>query len=515
MPDPSPTTQAEKSYFAGLGETRAFVIVLTVYIITHFVLSLLLSSTLGTDDVEQAIMGQSWEWGYHVNQPPLYTWLQYGLYQAVGVTLYAHALLKYSLLFATYLFLYLAARVLGMDARMAALSSFSLSLIYVIGYGMHQGYTHTALLCALVATSFWLFLHWLRSGSVATYAGLGFLVGLGLLSKYNFAVFVAGWLIAGMSYAPMRQRLASPRMLWTVAIALVLVTPHGAWLLEHYEWDYFLKATAAAGTGEGPYLVVIGRSLWSLLEGALLFLSPLWLFLLVLFPQAWQRLANDDTQLDAYRQLLGRFLAISVLLIVVLILVFELPYIKQRWLHPVLLLFPVYFFLRLGRAGSAPNRVAVYGWVLIAMALLIVIVRVGVIYVGPLLGKYTRLHVPHAALAMQLARTGFSQGTIVAGDEHIGGNLRVAFPKARVVAMNYGFYVPPTPEQQGQCLLVWNPDKGPQMREQLIGFAKERLGVSLTDTETMYTAHVRLGEAGDKWYTIEYVLLDEGSGECH
>lgn len=46
---------------------------------------------------------------------------------------------------------------------------------------------------------------------------------------------------------------------------------------------------------------------------------------------------------------------------------------------------------------------------------------------------------------------------MLAGDEHIAGNLRTHFPDARVVALNYGYYDPPQQPDRaaGQCLVVW------------------------------------------------------------
>ncbi|MEO0963431.1 MAG: hypothetical protein AAFY01_13525, partial [Pseudomonadota bacterium] len=70
-----------------------------------------------------------------------------------------------------------------------------------------------------------------------------------------------------------------------------------------------------------------------------------------------------------------------------------------------------------------------------------------------------RLEVPYADLADKVQGLGFSSGTILAGDEHIAGNMRTHFPAARVVALNYGYYDPPTrnagSSDAGQCLIVW------------------------------------------------------------
>jgi 4-amino-4-deoxy-L-arabinose transferase-like glycosyltransferase len=65
---------------------------------------MLLSPTLGIDDVQEAMFAQTWELGYDPEQPPLYTWLLLAVFKLVGVNLFGLTLLRYACMFFTFLY---------------------------------------------------------------------------------------------------------------------------------------------------------------------------------------------------------------------------------------------------------------------------------------------------------------------------------------------------------------------------------------------------------------------------
>jgi hypothetical protein len=80
----------------------------------------------------------------------------------------------------------------------------------------------------------------------------------------------------------------------------------------------------------------------------------------------------------------------------------------------------------------------------------IVVYEIGADYCGS-----CRNMVPFERLAGDLRAAGFSgAGTIVTDGFHIGGNMRVEFPAARVIDASYPPSVWPGPAG-GQCLLLW------------------------------------------------------------
>src|SRR5512139_280859 len=82
---------------------------LLLYFGAHALSRTLISQSAELDESEQLIWSQTLAGGYGP-QPPLYTWLQWLVFEASGVSVASLALLKNVLLAATYAFVWLAAR---------------------------------------------------------------------------------------------------------------------------------------------------------------------------------------------------------------------------------------------------------------------------------------------------------------------------------------------------------------------------------------------------------------------
>lgn len=436
---------------------KFFISLIGAYVALHFLLRVVFSPVIGTDDVPQAIHAQVLAWGYEFRQPPLYTWLQWGSDRVIGVGVASHAFLKYLLLFLTYLFLYLVARQVLARQSTAIIAAISPGLTYPLAVSIHQGVTHSILLTTLIAASVWAFLRLERQPGLPGYLGLGVLLGLGMFSKYGFLVFAGAFLLAALSLPRYRRVLLDHRMLLALAIVVLIALPPLAWLLERQSAT--LAAVAALGPKQAQAAVFLPRlaNLASLCSSIVQFLAPLWLFLLVFFPRALRRVEEQPGLNDAAR-LLGRTLAISLALLVIAMLAGVLGKVQPRWMHAFLLLFPLYFFARAEKAY--PQGVAKRGYVitLAAIPLLVIVLWAGQTYLGPSLGKATRFHAPFDVLARHLREEGLKPGLIIAGDEYLAGNLRLQFPQAAVIAANFPFR--PAAPAQGDCLLAWNTAAG-------------------------------------------------------
>ena len=97
----------------------------------HVALRLALSSALRWDEAEQTLWSQHLAWGYGT-QPPLYTWLQWGLNAVLGPSVLSLAVLKHALLALTYLFMGLAARAL-LPPRAAWWAAASMVMLPALG----------------------------------------------------------------------------------------------------------------------------------------------------------------------------------------------------------------------------------------------------------------------------------------------------------------------------------------------------------------------------------------------
>lgn len=428
-----------------------FAAIVVAYCVLYFVLRLILSPVLGTDDVEQAVCAQSLALGCDLRQPPLYTWLQWLTNQLAGEGLLAIFLLKYGLLALLYWLLYRIGLRLFADTATAGIAALSLWLAYPFAVGVHQGVTHSLLLSVLLAASFLTALRLEARRSLGGYLLLGLLLGLGMLAKYSFALYAAGLVLAALSLPRYQVLLLDARALATLLAALLVVTPHGLWAWERL--DAMHGALGGLGQLNAPaaYWPRVAGGLASLASALLQFLFPLWLIVLIFYPRAFRPL---PAPLPDGLRLAGRAMAISAGLLV-LAIVFGGPVeIKPRWMHVILLLAPLYLFGRIAAAGYFP--VAKHGYVaaLFLLPLLVIGVWLGQIFLAPKYGKPTRFHAPYDQLARKIQSVGFASGTLVANELHLAGNMRIAFPDSRIVTPVYAHYLPPAIDSR-QCLAVW------------------------------------------------------------
>lgn len=444
------------------------------YVTLHFLLRIVFSPVIGTDDVTQAIHAQVLAWGYEFRQPPLYTWLQWFSDRIIGVGVASHAFLKYLLLFLTYLFLYLIGRHIYARQSTAVIAALSLWLTYPFAVSIHQGVTHSILLSALIAASVYAFIRLEQRPSLPGYLGLGALLGLGMLSKYGFLVFAAAFLLAAFSLPRFRRVVLDQRMLLTLVIVILIALPPLLWLIERQ------TATLAAVAALGPKTAQASSSLprltnlFSLASSIVQFLAPLWLFLLVFFPMALRQAKAQPGKSDDHVRLLGRTLFFSLAMLVIAMALGLLGKVQPRWMHAFLLLFPLYFFAR--AENAYPEGVAKTGYLitLTAVPLIVITLWAGQTYLGPSLGKATRFHAPYDLLSGHLRKEKLSPSLIIAGDEYLAGNLRSGFPDSRVISASFLFN--PAAPVNGTCLLIWNTAGGKELPPQL-----EKFLVSTTD----------------------------------
>ena len=463
---------------AQLSPHGQFAAIVVAYCAVYLFLRLILSPVLGTDDVEQAICAQSLALGCDMRQPPLYTWLQWltNLFTSEG--LFAIFLLKYGLLFLLYWLLYRIGLRLFHDTAVAGIAALSLWLIYPFAVSVHQGVTHSLLLSVLLAASFLAVLRLDERRTLASYLLLGLLLGLGLLAKYSFALYIAGLIFAALSMPRYQVLLLDARALAGLFVALAVVAPHGLWAWERL--DALHGALGGIGQHNAPtsYLPRVLSGLASLVSALVQFLSPLWLIALAFYPRAFRRLSvplSDDMRL------LGRAMAISAGLLALAVLFGGPVEIKPRWMHVILLLAPLYLFGRIATAGYFPVAKNGYVHTLFALPILVIAIWLAQIYLAPKFDKATRFHAPYDVLARQLQGLGFTSGTIVAKELHLAGNMRLFFPDARVVTPAYPQYTPPAHEGR-ECLLVW--EGGGTVPDSLLGY------LSVNDTGDAKTGYL-------------------------
>lgn len=498
-----------------------------------------LRDTIGVDDVEQVILAQSWDLGYNFRQPPLYTWLLAAVQEQLGPGLPALVLLRYGCLVLAFWFCYCAARRLPLEPRLAGMCALSLTLLYQIGWKMHVGVTHTVLLTTVIFATAWVLLRLLRRPSGLSFLMLGAVVGLGLLTKYGYIAAVLLLAGAALLQRPGRDALLRPNLVVVPVIALLLLSPYLYWVAVD-RYDFAAMAADTLGTGDDALGPVLAR-----LAGAVAgFVAPLAFLVCLVMPRlllprqaacpgpanpvpanpapANPAPAGSPPPFDAERWL-RHSLVLAVAVLVLAAAGGWSTEFKERWMHPFLLVTPLWLFARIAKVGYGggdpvgERRLAWLWWLMLAVAVIAVLFRLGQDLVGGTLCGRCRLMVPFTELADRLRAAGFTGGTILASDEHIGGNLRIAFPASRVLSLRYPFYRPPAlPRGRGgQCLVVWDGRHGDSLPKPLDSLAQRALAAG-SGTAFLLGEQVAIGAREDTGAPyVWYFHLDiDGRGAC-
>ncbi|MBT4122991.1 MAG: hypothetical protein HOE35_03570, partial [Candidatus Ruthia sp.] len=172
---------------------------LVIYLSIHLLIRMLFSQTLQVDDAEQIDYAQNILLGYPIPQPPMYSWLSWGMFQILGTGLLALTLLKYVFIALTFWFTWLVTGQLFQHLQTRYIATFSYLLMPSFAWHMHQGFTHTILLGFGIILSLHALLS-LKGNPVAkNYLYLGVAFGIGLMGKYSFLLFMIPIFIAAVS----------------------------------------------------------------------------------------------------------------------------------------------------------------------------------------------------------------------------------------------------------------------------------------------------------------------------
>lgn len=433
---------------AGAARRRALPLAgwcLLLYFGAHALVRLLVSPALELDEAEQALWSQQLQWGYGA-QPPLYTWLQWAVFRLAGVSLAGLALLKHLLLALAYAAVYLAGRTL-LPRGPALLAAAGMLLLPQIGWEASRDLTHSVLLTALAAATLAVALALLRRPQAWLYLLAGLLVGLGLLSKYSYAVFLLVLLLALATGDDTRPVLLRRWALAGAALALLITLPHALWLLEHgHEAAARLAETLEGPPPRGEQTALL-RGLGRLLLVVATFIAPFALAAALLFGRAaraqWRHTLAPHPRLRCdVRAFWRRYFCILAVVLLALVLSGAVGVVKERWLMPLLFLVPLAFFSSLPdlAAHAALPRM---GRLLAGVALLILALMALRAPFHGWRGHPDELNAPVRALAQALRAQGYDgQGAIAARPRALAGGLRLQFPAARVLVIEDGQALP-------------------------------------------------------------------------
>ncbi len=425
------------------------------YLAAQLALRLFISPVAELDESEQLVLTQQISLVYG-SQPPLYTWLQWAVFQVTGVGILGLALLKNLLLFATYGGTYGLTLSISADPKKAALATLLLLLIPQIVWESQRDLTHSVL---VTTVSVWtlLALRFLQKNPTASrFALLGLIAGTGLLSKYNYALFAVALIPAVLLCPGFRVLFRRPAALLVPVTALAAAGPH---LLAAFRQSAKVTADVhkfGIEDSSGGFSSILG-GLGELGVAVASYLGPLLLVGLIVLIHRLRTRGNRSTDngessdLRSWRKLLGLTAAFAVAACVLLAVFAGVTEFKDRWMQPLLFFAPILLVLWIrGPVGKRVLGTAV------GAAILVGLVVFSLIFGRTCISSRGRLAFPFPEFAAAIRTEGLPTRIIIGGDRYIAGNMRLVFPEAVVLSPETPpVYVPiETP-----FLAAWQPRK--------------------------------------------------------
>ena len=472
-------------------DLRGTLTVAALYALANAGLRLVGGNRLAMDDAKTNLFTQVWRWGYQADNPPLYEWLMGCLHVVTGGGLWSFLVLNAVCLTAAAGFIHASVRP-WTGERAAFGTACGLVLLYQVGWNYHQAFTHSALLLVMVAVGLWAGSRLVRAPTPSAYLSFGLALGLGMMAKYNFALFALGFLGAALTTPHGRRAVMSPWMLASLVVAALILAPHAAWLAGRADVyastlpdTLGLAGSRLGRTAEGAVSLAVAVISF-FLPWALVYCYLRWRIvppraggpnpsaegprggrgadgLLRNLPPRDRRSRSPhewgDRAPGSELALLLRTALIATTLIFLGVLVFGIGAVSERYVIPALL--PAYAGLTGSLLAARPAALRPYLLASLAAAVLISGMRLaGFLVPGPPFCEDCRAFVPYEALTEILRETVPADAILLAREENTAGNLVAAFPRARVTSLNLlTQFNPATPADAARpCYYVWSED---------------------------------------------------------
>ena len=434
------------------GSDRAYIrritFFLALYCLLHMGLRFLLSPTIGWDDSRQVLWANDLEWVYTFHEPSLYTWILWGMFQVFGKTVFATTIIRYLLIFGTLFLLFRTAVMVFEDRRKSLGVATAYLLIYVFAFYAHHDLTHSTILAFCLALTWFCFCRLKQGPHLPTYALLGLAITMGCLSKYNFPIFVGTLFLAAFTFSHFRKIFLHWGFSLTVVIAIATFAPYLINLAE-VPVPVNTLSNKILGTGQGLDIALTAKGLADLLLALLEFPQPWLLASLFLFPEAFRAPLRGDL-----RSLLVRTFAIALVLLMGLVLVMGATNFKGRWMHPILITLPFWFFAGNIVEDRFTKRLGRYLQLMLLFSVAAFAARIAVDQMEPRNSEKLRRTLPVTTLKQPVTELGFNQGLLIAETNHLAGNLTVVFPQARIISLQ-NLALIPEPDPDLPRLYLW------------------------------------------------------------
>ena len=296
------------------------------------------------DEAEAFYYARDLRLGYDA-QPPLYFWLQWGLFQLIGETVFAVGLLKAATLALVGCALYGLLREAHPPA-LAGLGVAGLALLPDVLWRSQRALTHSVLTLGLTILATWLLWRALQNGRWRDWVALGLALGLGMLSKWNYLMVPATLLVAVVRDG--RTRSLSRRGVGlAVVIAAALVAGPALWTLAHFD-----RATGTFGKLGFEAQGALPAPVAAVIAMIVTLAAVLGLLALVTGVMARQMRGRSRPPMPPLDRFLWRVLVAGIGLMLLAMLVSGSTRMQNHWLLPLAYLAAPLVLLRLAPVMS-------------------------------------------------------------------------------------------------------------------------------------------------------------------
>jgi len=415
--------------------------ILAVSCLVAIVAISLMKSAMELEDAEQAYFSQWLRLGYD-DQPPLFTWLQYLVNRILGITAVSFSLLR-GLIFASILLvLHRFSRRYLKEVSRSNLVIFSLALIPVFIDFTFRRLSHTSLLCLLVVITYMVLQKLIEKKTWGNYVLLGFIVGLGMLAKYNYIMLLASLVLSFFMDQDIRRILWHKYIFLAIGITVVIITPHFYWLFSHQDFMRELQSSVELKTAQvSEDAIPILSPFLAMLKNIVKIIVPL------VFVIGIARVMKKVSLSFGRNDWLVKMLFAQLVVILLFFVLIGVQKTEERWFLPLLLPFvPLLVksiqFLNLKKWES-------YGFIIFLVVIGVQTVRTPI---EKFLNIPSDVHFGFQPIS-DLLTTQFENKIWILPNVTYGGNIKLLHPSKAVFSLD-DFSLPKTKIEHKEAVVV-------------------------------------------------------------
>lgn len=342
----------------------------------------------------------------------------------------------------------------------------SLVIFPLYGYEFVRHQSHSVLAALIAALTCLIYARLVESGKVLDYILIGAAAGLGILSKYNFALFLLVFLIS-ILLSPLRRTLFTKNIFFTIAVFIAAVLPHALWQAnEGFPSFHFALGKARAGTlSELSFLNAI-KMLMVPYGGVALYC----LAFLIFFGKSE---INSDMRHE-WKRFFYNLGLISMAVPLLVVFVLQAGFFSAAWLAPMLFTITLALFSWKGIPASSV-RFRRFAILCLSTVLIMIGVRAVAGFFPDFTGKKELIHKPFSTLtvklqneAAQIGISGEKHFTVVSNNAFIAANIASNIPGSKVVPLEKALGNAITSEDV--ILFAWDAIKSEELPNEVMRF---------------------------------------------